>query len=34
LGDRIRGYADGFDRAHRSGARPQVQLRVVNGGKV
>lgn len=33
LGDRIRGYADGFYRAHRSGASPQVQLRVVNGGK-
>jgi hypothetical protein len=33
LGDRLRGYADGFERAHRSGAHPKVQLRVVNGGK-
>jgi hypothetical protein len=33
LGDRIRGYAHGFERAHRSGAEPQVKLRVVNGGK-
>lgn len=33
LGDRLRGYAEGFERAHRGGDRPQVQLRVVNGGK-
>jgi hypothetical protein len=33
LGDRLRGYAEGFERAHRSGASPRVQLRVVNGGK-
>lgn len=33
LGDRLRDYADGFERAHRSGDRPQVRLRVVNGGK-
>ena len=32
LGDRIRGYARGFDRAHRGGGHP-VQLRLVNGGK-
>lgn len=31
LGERLRGYAEGFERAHRSGAK--VQLRVVNGGK-
>lgn len=31
LGDRIRGYAAGFDRAHRGGH--PVQLRLVNGGK-
>lgn len=33
LGDRIRGYAEGFERAHRSGARPRVQLRVVGGSQ-
>lgn len=33
LGDRIRNYAEGFDRAHRDGAQGQVQLRVVRGGK-
>ena len=33
LGDRLRNYAEGFERAHRSGAHPRVQLRVVNGGK-
>ena len=31
LGDRIRGYAAGFDRTHRGGH--PVQLRLVNGGK-
>lgn len=33
LGNRIRGYAEGFDRAHRSGTRPKVQLRVVGGSQ-
>jgi len=31
LSERLRGYADGFERAHRAGAR--VQLRLVNGGR-
>ncbi|NIJ21587.1 hypothetical protein FHS95_003290 [Sphingomonas naasensis] len=33
LGERIRSYADGFDRAHREGGHAPVQLRVVRGGK-
>jgi hypothetical protein len=33
LGARIRGYADGFERAHRNGGRPAFQLQLVQGGK-
>jgi hypothetical protein len=33
LGDRIRDYAEGFERADRSGSRPRFQLQLVQGGK-
>lgn len=33
LGQRIRCYAEGFERAHAAGARPQVKLQLLDGGK-
>ncbi|TGX54729.1 hypothetical protein E5A73_04520 [Sphingomonas gei] len=33
LGARIRDYAEGLERAHRSGSRPRFQLQLVQGGK-
>ncbi|AQR74460.1 hypothetical protein [Sphingomonas sp. LM7] len=33
LGNRIRSYAEGFERAGPDRARPRARLRIVNGGK-
>jgi hypothetical protein len=33
LGDRIISYAEGFERAHEAGERPQVKLQLIDAGR-